>query len=389
MENEKHNKQHPEDLLIKYLVGSANEEERIAALDWMNKSKENKLYFNELKDYYHFTKLIQEPAGFDKEAGWGRVKAGYYKARFQSSQNEKTRYKRKLIIQFGMSAAAAIAIAFLAGFYLRQLAPTPTPNSHAQVYNEIVVPLGSKSFVTLSDSTKVWLNAGSKLKYPENFSSTNREVSLEGEGFFNVAKNSNRQFVVKTNGLSIKVFGTQFNVKSYPDENEIQTTLIEGALSIEPNSRDKKAQPVFLKPNQTATFYKSNSTIEKTRQPVADNVQEMKESNIEKIVVASKVNPLPITSWKESDWVFDGEKLGDLAVKLERRYNVKIAFANKNLISYRFTGTLTEETFEQVLKIIQLSAPILYTIEGKNVVFKEDPYYKKEYDKMINNVSPD
>ena len=102
-------------------------------------------------------------------------------------------------------------------------------------------------------------------------------------------------------------------------------------------------------------------------------------------MVIPTVDPLPITSWKDSKWIIVGEELDELAVKLERRYNVKITFEDESLKKYKFTGTLKEETFEQVLKIVQISMPILFTIVDNNVTFREDPSFRKKYDTMINN----
>ena len=384
MEKESNNFQHPDEVLIKYLAGSATEEERDYARKWINESLNNKRYFDGLKDYYQLSKVVQKPSGYDKEAGWNRVKAGYYKTRYQNELKEKIKYRRKVIWRVGLSSAAVVLIAVGIGYYYIGYSVSKQTIT-SQIFNEIIVPIGAKSHIILSDSTKVWLNAGSKLRYPENLLTGNREVYLEGEAFFDVTKVEKKQFIVKTAGLNIKVFGTQFNVKSYPDENQIQTTLVKGSIAIEPATGYTIIKPIYLKPNQTATYYKSSSHIERSTKDDIKKEQETEARQISKVVINPEINPLPITSWKDNEWVFDGEELGELAVKLERRYNVKITFENNNLISYKFSGTITDETFEQVLKIIQLSAPITFTVDGNKVVLKEDPLYKKKYDKMINN----
>jgi len=384
-----------DELLIKYIAGSATEEERETALAWIRENTENRKYFEELKEYYHFTKIIQKPSGFNKEEGWNRVMAGYYKNQYQSQIQQKKDTRKKLMVRFVISSAAAVLIAFFIGFLANSFI---TDRKSSLTFNEIVVPLGAKSQVTLSDGTKVWLNAGSKLRYPVNFLKDTREVYLEGEAFFDVTKSHKRLFVVKTSKLNVKVYGTQFNVKSYPEENIIQTTLVRGSVAIETNDKSNK-RTVFLKPNQSATYYKQlpvskptsevsspeETSAEALQKNVTPAVEKKKaEEPDKKIVVQPKVDPLPITSWKDKRWVIDGEDLGHLTVKLERRYNVKITFANESLKNYKFSGTLAEETFEQVLKIIQLSAPIKYSITSNNVVFSVDPLYKKKYDKMIS-----
>lgn len=383
MEKKNNQFQQIDELLIKYLTGSADKEEREAARAWINEDPEHGEYFDELKNIYQLTGVIRQPSGFDVKEGWNRVKARYYKLRFEDEMQKKRTYQRKIILGVTVSSVAAMLVAFLIGWNGRFL--FFGQKSQATAYNEIMVPLGAKSQVTLSDGTKVWLNAGSKLRYPLNFMARKREVYLEGEAYFDVTKNKHKQFVVKTSNIDIKVYGTKFNVKSYPDENLIQTTLVEGSVAIETNMKNAKNKTIYLKPNQTATFYKSVPAENAANKTVTGNSSGGSNAPQKSIEISRKIDPLPVTSWKDPEWVIVGEDLGDLAVKLERRYNVKITFKDESLKKYKFSGTLEDETFEQVLKIMQLSAPILYTIDGNNVVFRADPTYQKKYDKMISN----
>jgi ferric-dicitrate binding protein FerR (iron transport regulator) len=285
------------------------------------------------------------------------------------------------LVYISVSSAAAVFIAFFLGIYFNKQSSLKLVNTQSLAYNQIIVPLGAKSQVILSDGSKVWLNAGSKLKYPVSFLNGSREVFLEGEAFFDVTKINHKQFIVKTSNLNIKVYGTQFNVKAYSEENQIQTTLVKGSVALEP-LLDNNNTVYFLKPNQTATFFKSNSTIKTTNNQL-NNPDSEKGKADEGIFVVNKIDPLPIISWKDKEWIFKGEELGQLAVKLERRYNVKISFEDISLKTYKFSGTITDLTFEQVLMVIQLSAPILFNIDGNNVVFKGNSMYRNKYDKMI------
>jgi ferric-dicitrate binding protein FerR (iron transport regulator) len=369
-------------ILIKYLLGSATIEERGSALNFINEDTEHQKYFDELKDYYQLTKVIQNPSGFNKEKAWERVKEEYAKTKYTAElHNKKIQYIRRLIY-ISVSSAAAIFISFFLGSYLNKQSSSRLENSLPLTYNQIVVPLGAKSQVILSDGSKVWLNAGSKLRYPINFLSKNREVFLEGEAFFDITKIQHKQFIVRTSNLNIKVYGTQFNVKAYSDENQIQTTLVKGSVALEPSLDNNNNTVYFLKPNQTATYFKSTSTVKTANTLQPSSVSAINKMQ-EKIFVVDKIDPIPIISWKDKQWVLDGEELAQLAVKLERRYNVKIFFEDVSLKSYKFSGTLTDETFEQVLKIIQLSAPILFFVDGNKVVFRENIMFKKKYDQMI------
>jgi transmembrane sensor len=380
METEKDQSRSFDVILIKYLTGSATSEERDLALTWINESLEHQKYFDELKDYYQLTKVIQKPNGFNKDKSWERIKEEFTKAKHSVELlNERRQFIRRLVY-ISVSSAAAIFIAFFLGIYFNKQTSLKLVNTQSLVYNQIVVPLGAKSQVILSDGSKVWLNAGSKLKYPVNFLNNSREVYLEGEAFFDITKINHKQFIVKTSNLNIKVYGTQFNVKAYSEENQIQTTLVKGSVALEPLSDNNTVY--FLKPNQTATFYKSNSIIKTTNKlPTALETEKSKTS--EGIFIVNKIDPAPIISWKDKEWIFRGEELGQLAIKLERRYNVKISFEDVSLKTYKFSGTITDLTFEQVLMVIQLSAPILFNIDGNNVVFKGNSMYRNKYDKMI------
>jgi hypothetical protein len=370
------------ELLVKYLTGEASVEERDIARKWINESPAHQKYFEELRDIYRLTKMSQKPSGFDRQAGWARIKAGYYQALY-SGKLERPKSLKTKIINLWLPVAASIIIAFLVGFYADKKLNRLGSFKNPVVYNEITVPLGAKSQVALSDGTKVWLNAGSKLKYPAEFSGDSREVYLEGEAFFDVTHIKHKIFIVKTSSLNVKVYGTQFNVKSYPEENVIQTTLIRGSVEIEKAGKSK--QTVLLKPNQTATFYKKEIDTVHVASKQTKKLQENSTEITPDIYITSKSNNQPIISWKDPKWVIIGEELGNLSVKLERRYNVRIVFEDESLKKYKFTGNLMNETFEQVLKIIQLSAPVVYTINKNLVVFKEDKLYKLKYDKMIQH----
>ncbi len=366
-----------DDLLIKYLSGSADPAEREQVLSWLKADLVNKNYLESLRKVVQVTR-ISTNKGFNKNEGWTRVKAAYYKNRFSQTQSEFNRTKRNLLIKVAWFAAASVILAFCLGIWV---APEwKVQNFGGNNYNEIIVPFGSRSQITLSDGTKVWLNSGSKFRYPSKFGNTSREVMLDGEAFFDVTYDKSRLFLVRTTGINIKVFGTQFNVKSYPEEKRVFTTLVKGSVMVEP--LDNKNSPVYLKPNETAIYYVDKeefATEEKEKVKVENKAPNI----VAHIEIKEKIDPIPITSWKDSKWIIESENLGNFAILLERRYNVKITFDKEELKTYKFSGTLTDETFEQVLRIIQISAPITFKISNNNIQFFEDPVYRKEYDKLI------
>jgi transmembrane sensor len=243
---------------------------------------------------------------------------------------------------------------------------------------EIQVPYGSRSKVTLPDGSNIWLNAGSKLTYNRDFAIGSRDVYLEGEAFFNVTKGKQR-FVVHTSHIDLQVFGTAFNVKSYPEEAEIEATLVEGSVQI----RGKElAVPVILRPKEKLTYHKPENQFAIQTTNTLDLSEERKETipsgSIKKASVLSEINIKEdvdtdeSTSWKDGKLIINNEPLEGLAKKLGRKYDITFVFESEQLKKYTYSGTLRDFPLEQVLKAMELTSPIRYTIREKTVVLTDN-----------------
>jgi transmembrane sensor len=204
---------------------------------------------------------------------------------------------------------------------------------------ERVNPNGQRSSLMLPDGSKVWLNAGSKLKYYSNLNDRKtREVFLDGEAFFEVSKNKKKPFIVRTNSLAIKVLGTAFNVKSYPEEKTVETTLVEGAVAI-----NEKSDNVLLKPSQQAVFSKQ-----------------------EKKIRLFDVDPTIATSWKDGKLVFEDERFEDVIQKLERWYGVDLEVNEGK--SCRINFKIGKESLKEVLENIKIATNLQYKLIGNKTV---------------------
>ena len=247
--------------------------------------------------------------------------------------------------------AAIFVVSFSLGMLCHYYWAKDQPEQVAFIEN--MVPLGSKSEIKLPDGSTVALNSGSVLRYSTDYGKSKRDVYLSGEGYFKVAKNSEKLFTVHTPLANITDLGTEFNVKAYPDENMMETTLIKGELAVE-NGEGMSAidRPILLKPGQRLSISASDL------QPVI--------TQLDPDIAEAKV------SWKDHYWRIEREPLQDLAVKLERRYNVRIQVDDR-LKNRHFTGTLEDESLEQILQYIQISTPILFDIDGKNVYIRINP----------------
>ncbi len=198
---------------------------------------------------------------------------------------------------------------------------------------QLVMPYGSSSKIVLNDGSIVWLNAGSRLLYPSNFTGKTREVVLFGEAYFKVVSNMEKPFIVQTSVLEITALGTEFNVSAYPEDNVIQTVLKSGSVAIRIADAENNEKEIILFPNQLATFNK-----------------ETKQS------VISKVNTDFHTLWTNGLLCFENQDLNRIIKSLERYYNIKIQFEEPLTGSLKISGKLDlnrtqEEVFEYISKV--------------------------------------
>ena len=252
--------------------------------------------------------------------------------------------------------AAIFVISFSLGILFHNYWTKNHPEQIAFIEN--TVPMGSKSEVKLPDGSTVSLNAGSTLRYPVNYGRAKRDVYLEGEGYFKITKQTKRLFTVHTALANIKDLGTEFNVRAYPDEDVMETILINGELSVENGETLETIEhPVLLKQGQKLTL---------TAFP--DAPPELVVTQLNPDMAEAEV------SWKERYWRIESMPLQVFADKVEKRYDVNI-HVDEQLKSISFSATFENESLEQVLRAIQVSVstPILYRIDGKNVSIHIDP----------------
>ncbi len=239
---------------------------------------------------------------------------------------------------------------------------------------EVKAPYGSRSEIKLPDGTQLILNAGSVVSYRSDYNSTNRNVSLDGEAYFKVARNENIPFIVNAGSVSIKALGTEFNVKAYADENIIETTLITGKIKISCEGTGDSIQAVDLIPNQKAIFIKDEQgfLLEDLRESDSTGIEPVR-SIISNILIAPQVNTDQVIGWTEGKLILRGESLDKLCVELRRKYDVTVIFLDDEIKKFRFTGVLLDETLEQVLNVIGMTAPIRYSLDGKTVYLSSEP----------------
>lgn len=213
-------------------------------------------------------------------------------------------------------------------------------NGEARLVNTIETPRGGKYEVQLPDGTEVWLNAASSLKYSNVFNGKKREVTLNGEAYFEVAHRENQPFVVHTSQQSVEVLGTHFNVNAYPDDENQVTTLLEGAVKA-----SSVSETLLLKPGQQAILNLRNDHLK------------VAEADLETAM-----------AWKNGDFIFKDEDLASVMKKVERWYDVEVVFEDIDPKSIKLGGWVSRsKNISAVIKIIEPIAGVKIKIDGRRI----------------------
>lgn len=240
-------------------------------------------------------------------------------------------------------AAVAILTGLLIGAGAWWTFYRPAPRTLLPVSKqEVAVKPGTRSRLLLPDGTSVWLNSDSKLTYDNHFGGDTREVTLEGEAFFDVAKSPGHPFIVHTTGIDIRVLGTTFNVKSYPREATFEATLIRGKIEVV-----KSDARIVLVPYEKLV-------LDKTADARAARPASGPEAAITRVPPSLPDSAIAETGWVYDKLVFDGETFTEMAAKMERWFNVKIVIQDPGVAALRFHVTFEHETIGQVLSALQV-----------------------------------
>lgn len=310
-------------LLHKYLIGEASETEVQTVFEWMEASPENRQELVRLKQIW----AITASAEVDDESGWNKV---------ISRTKMKKEHKKGWRSFLKYAAIAFVLISF--GALLQFLLPSKQTPEIFAANTTFKVPVGQVSSLMLPDGTEVYLNSQSELSYSNNFSMGKRVVALSGEAYFNVRSDEEHPFIVKTPGeVSVKVYGTAFNLRAYSDEGKIHTVLEEGSVSIIDNNGNELTQ---LVPGEKASCSFSSKHLR-----------------------INKVRTELFSSWKDGLITFRNERLEDIARMMQRWYNVKIVIEDKKLADELYNGTIMKnKPLDQILEVFRITSEIEYEV---------------------------
>ena len=344
------------ELLEKYFNNTCNEAELSSVLEWFERSagkQEGKtLLFKLWEELPDEESNLQINFDLILDKIHHKVNLGQSKKLLEEADQNLIKYKRRKYFVNVLTRAAAILLlpVFSIGLYMSLKYQTTSHNqiSVNQVYNEIYSSFDAITKVSLPDGSNVWLNHSSTLKYPAMFQGDSRRVELTGEGYFEVAHNPKIPFIVKAGEIEIKALGTTFNIMAYPDEERIETSLINGMVELQRENPDGKVIPLLkMKPTDLAIFQKNNNEIS-TRTIEDDRY----------------------FSWKDGKLVFNKEPIGEVVKKLSRWYNVDIQIKDPELLEFTYTATFVHETLPQVMELLALVSPVSYSISNREEISK-------------------
>ena len=379
-------------LLALHLSGSLSEQENKELNAWLQKKASRKHLLKNLQNEKHLAKRREIIARINLDNEW---------CRFQSATKEESK-TRKLIWKEILKYAAIIVLPLLLGTYLIFQVDTPSefvadipieiqPGvkkaqlvlsngekielsgddldlsnqeigvkienknkalNYATVekqkgklrYNLLLIGRGEEYHLTLADGTKVWLNSESQLKYPTQFADNIREVELEGEGYFEVVKNTKAPFIVKTMQMNVEVLGTSFNLSAYQNEEKVKATLVEGSVKVVANYGTEK--PRIIKPDVQAIF----------------------DINTNKIKL-KQVDAQVYGRWREGVFAFNEDNLEEIMRRLARWYNIRVFYQDNDVRNYQFSGKLPRfKTCNELLEMIEKTTNVKFQIKDEENV---------------------
>lgn len=319
-----------EDLLMRYLTRSCTPTEIKEIDEWIATNQVNADWLFEmeriwgLKDELHFSEKREIETAYNR-----------FISELEERDIKQGGRRRSFYLSWIKYAVAVVLIGLLSANLYFQLKDEST------LMNIVEVPNGQRASITLSDGTKVWLNSHSKFTYPSRFSSGNRDVILEGEGFFEVTRNGKSPFIIHLDQLKVRVLGTKFNVKSYGEEPSF-ITLVEGKVEVLTNNEEQK---ITMKPNQQVAYSKENG-----------------------LIVDKMVNTDIVRSWTLGEAAYINQQLKEIANELERKFNVNIEIQDQELLAEVFTCRFKDTaTIGQVMILLKETRKLDYSIHGDQI----------------------
>lgn len=323
------------DLMLACFGQQISPEESEELYAWVEASPDNKAFFSQMHEVWVATQMDSSRSEYDAERAYRR-----FRQKARQYGNRRNNRRRFALAWQWVSAFAVMVLAVLCSYHRGE-------KQIRDAFTDIVIeaPFSSQSHILLPDSTEVWMNAGSRLTYSQGFGLQDRNIEMSGECYFSVAKDASKPFVVTTPTLQVRVLGTKFNFRSYPDDGEAVVSLEEGSVSLK-NLLSEGAEHL-LSPNQKAILDNRTGRLQiKAAQP--DNH----------------------SAWVQGRLFFNDELLVDIVKELHRNYDVRIDIVSDSLLTQRFYGGFDRRdlSIDEILDRFAATGNIHYRKEGNKII---------------------
>lgn len=346
----------------RYLTGDCNPEEKARIEKWIREDPANRQIFEAIKKIWRVEPKKELQA--DLQKAWNRLEKQMQEKEEKIHANRRIydlthRFKRKSGSSgryAWMRVAAIIVLGLLLSFYAilyltdGELTNNTESEGTEMVMQEIKTDRAHQSEMTFTDGTIVRLNAASLIRFPQQFDSDRREVYLEGEAWFDVSHNPEVEFVVKTRDASVRVLGTEFNVRAHPDEQDVEVVVAEGTVSVQASTDTTEGADagVFLRKGEM-------SRVKSGQPPISPQ----------------KVDISKYLSWLKGDFVFEETPFRRVLREWERRFDVDFEVENEMLLETPFTGEFRNESFEEMLRLTSITLEFSYSRKNDTITIKE------------------
>ncbi|MFV0266428.1 MAG: FecR family protein [Draconibacterium sp.] len=307
--------------ILKLVTGNLSPEKKKKVIADIHDKKENKEIFKKVKISWAFLSSTRKLNDYEIENAYLKIQ--------DKISGGKRKLNTTLKIVFKYAAIIVFLISLTTIYYTSKQQVSHTDDSHKKLsYTSFITENGQRSKVILPDSSIVWLNSGTTLSYPSDFSE-HRKVSLNGQAFFQVYHNENSPFLVCANDLIVKVLGTKFDVDAYPENGEIAVVLESGKVELA--HVNFESFNYTMQPGEQATYN------------ITDNA-----------LTLNYVDAAIYSSWKDGKLIFRNESMKNVVAKLRRWYNIDIEVADEEVFNSIFSGTIQNESYEEIFRYIEI-----------------------------------
>jgi ferric-dicitrate binding protein FerR (iron transport regulator) len=328
-------------LFNKYQKGTCSETEAKELMDFLEDPTNDQLIKT---DAYNFWNTLSD--NIENDSLDGMLLELHKRIRKYDKETNKHRFKNNRFTNFLLKTAAVLTIPLiLYSGYLTFTGEGWKNYASKIAIHTVHVPAGVRTDFILSDGSHIWLNSGSVFKYPDQFNGKLREVELIGEGYFDIAKDPDHPFIVKSGVLNVEVKGTAFDVISYPEDTEVDVIVESGLVNLFTGQYEGRKHLAALNPGERMTYNKNGYSASVTQ-----------------------VDAAKYTVWKNGILVFRDDPMSEVVKRLSHKFNVDIELQSPGIAEYVYTATFVDESLFQILDLLKISAPLDYTfIEQKKM----------------------